>query len=401
MKKLEKDLYIQHAKRLHAILDSSSSFIPYLNRPDFNATIRTELDVLAACERLFPKTRIGKEYSSKSLVQAFNKLTKESFTINTNYKYDDETDLIDSMNYLVTYCNNMFKVNLDDLVAGKKVTATDPHIDLKAKPQYDEDTPRPNSNFAFAGGAGIPLASTPYENPYLLGKAYAKLNDDIKQGKFYRYKTKPRIVPIMKIISVILMILLSLTFIATAVFAFMAQNLQVNVDGEALGLRTIDSGIIYIILSGLLAYPITTTLISLVTGKKKNNANLWFYFNWGFVLMIIGLSFLMIMLDLNKTWLLGYGIVEEEIGTIRYLGYQVWKWMFIALCAIIGANIIPVIIGSICNPKSDPNLIEKKIKEYVDLFSAESGQNPVPPKADVQKPTEVKDSKSKKDTKKK
>ncbi|MCQ2956454.1 MAG: hypothetical protein MJ233_00895 [Mycoplasmoidaceae bacterium] len=75
--------------------------------------------------------------------------------------------------------------------------------------------------------------------------------------------------------------------------------------------------------------------------------------------------------------------------------------MFIALCSVIGANIIPVVVGSICNPKADPAAIEKKIKEYVDLFSAESGQNPVPPKADVQKPTEVKDPKDKKDSKKK
>ncbi|MCQ2956453.1 MAG: hypothetical protein MJ233_00890 [Mycoplasmoidaceae bacterium] len=273
MKKLEKDLYVKHAKRLQAILDSSSSFAPFLTRPDFNATIRTELNVLAACEKLFPKARIGSQYSSKTLVKEFNKLTKASFELDSKYKYEDETDLIDSINYLFTFCNNMFKVNLDDIVAGKKVTATDPHIDLKAKPQFDDEPPRPNSNFAFAGG-GIPLAATPYENPYLLGKAYAKLNDDIKQGKFYRYKSKPRIVPVMKIISVVLMILLSLTFIATSVFAFMANNLQVNVEGEVLGLRTIDSGIIYIILSGFCVYPVVMTLISLVNGKKKNNPNL-------------------------------------------------------------------------------------------------------------------------------
>ncbi|MCQ3915676.1 MAG: hypothetical protein MJ195_02965 [Mycoplasmoidaceae bacterium] len=135
--------------------------------------------------------------TSKALTKQFNKATKETFKINEKFKYDDQTDLIDAINYLVTFCNNMFKVNLDDLVSGKNVTATDPKIDLRAKPDMDDEGPRMNRNFAFAAG-GIPLASTPYENPYLVGKAYAKLTDDMKQGKFYQYKTKPKIILIVK-----------------------------------------------------------------------------------------------------------------------------------------------------------------------------------------------------------
>ncbi|MCQ3915674.1 MAG: hypothetical protein MJ195_02955 [Mycoplasmoidaceae bacterium] len=75
--------------------------------------------------------------------------------------------------------------------------------------------------------------------------------------------------------------------------------------------------------------------------------------------------------------------------------------MYIVILSLLALLLIPMIIGSIFNPKPDPDAIEKKIREYVDLFSAEAGTNPVPPKTDVQKPTDVKPSKTKDDKKKK
>lgn len=397
MKKLEKELYIKHAKRLAAILDEKSTFLSFLTRPDFKQTISNELNVLAASEKLFPKVDIDHKLTAKSLAKQFNKLTKGDFKIDENYKYEDETDLIDSINYLVTFCNNMFKVNLDDLVAGKNITATDPKIDLRAKPEIDEEGPKMNANFAFAGG-GVPLASTPYENPYLVGKAYAKLNDDMKQGKFYRFKTQPKIVPIMKIASSVLMILLSIGLIVMAVFAFMANNLAVS-QGEQHGiLGGIASGVIYIVVGGFAIYPTYMTLKTVV-GKESKNLNSKFHFSWGVIMAVLALSFLMIMLDLNRTWLMPFKI-DNPSGN-PYTGWIGWKIMFIVCCGLIGLNIIPLVVGSICNPKPDPEAVEKRIREYIDLFSAEIGTNPVPPKADQQKPIKEEPSKPSKDTKKK
>lgn len=397
MKKLEKELYIKHAKRLCAIIDEKSTFASYLARPDFNNVIKTQLNVLNACEKLFPKIDLDAKYSSKVLVKTFNKITKDKYSIDENYKYEDQTDLIDSINYLFTFCNNMFKVNLDDLVSGKKVTATDPKIDLRAKAQYDDEGTKMNSNYAFAG-AGIPLASTPYENPYLLGKAYAKLNDDMKEGKFYRYKTQPKIIPTIKLVSCILMCLLSLGLITMAVFAFLANGLQFNVDGKATPLSTISYGVVYILLALFMFYPIVVTMKTIV-GKASKNLNLMYHYAWGFTIAIIALSLLMIMLDLRWTWLPPYDI-DPSSAPITILGHTGWKIMFLVCCGLIVLNVIPVIIGSVCNPKPDPAAVEKKVKEYVDMFAGDMPTNGVPPKADVQKPTDVKKSKSK-DTKKK
>ncbi|MCQ2748202.1 MAG: hypothetical protein MJ223_03030 [Mycoplasmoidaceae bacterium] len=182
---------------MNVIISDGSPFIRFFDRQDFKQVLQNELDVLAACEKIFPKEKVDDKLKAKSLIKKFDSLSKTTLRLNQDFKYDDQTDLIDSINYLVTFCNNMFRVNLDDLVAGKKVTPTDPKIDLRSKPQFDDDQ-RINSNFAFASGIGAILGETPYQNPYLVSKAYEKLSDDMKAGTFYQYKTKPRIIPIVK-----------------------------------------------------------------------------------------------------------------------------------------------------------------------------------------------------------
>lgn len=403
MKKLEKDLYIKHAKRLQAILDEKSTFVPFLNRKDFVAVLKTQLNVLYACEKLFPKVELAAKYSAKSLVKDFNKLTKENFKLDEKYKYEDETDLIDSINYLFTFCNNMFRVNLDDLVEGKKVTATDPHIDLRAKAHFDDEGPKVSPNFAFAGG--IPLAGTPYENPYFIGQAYAKLNDDVRQGKFYRYKTKPAIVPIMKKISIILMIMLQVCLLAAAIFTFVATGLQAHepVSGTTGELNFIFNGVFYIICAAFGIYPLILTIGSM-TGKKGKNPNSKYYFAWPFVLVFVLLGVLFTVMDCISVWISNLDF--PDTASYHYTAYLGFKYILIVASGICGLNLIPVIVGAVCNPKPDAEAVEAKIREYIDLFSAESGFRSVPPRADKQTPVDVKESKKdskhkKDDTKKK
>lgn len=374
MKKLEKDLYIKHAKRLNAILDEKSTFVRFLTRKDFSSVIKTELNVLAACEKLFPKVDLEAKYTAKSLAKSFNKLTKESFKVDEKYKYEDETDLIDSINYLYTFCNNMFKVNLDDLVGGKNVTATDPQIDLKAKPIYDDEQgPGINPNLAFAA-AGASLAGSPYENPYLVGKAYAKVNEDLQNGKLYRFKTQPKIIPIVKWLASIFMILAIAALITSAVLFFVA--------GDAL------QGTFYIIAGAFGIYPLIL-IMGTIVGKKSKNPNLKFYFNWIFILMFIILALIFSINDVIACWI-GDLSQLSELQTTCIL---ILRYTLIVGLAFSGLCIPCMIIGAVKNPKPDNARLEAKLKEYIDMFTAEAGGAPVPPKADVQKPTSVKESK--------
>lgn len=392
MKKLEKELYEKHAKRLEAIININSTFVPYLKRPDFNNAIKTQLNILAICEKKFPKAKLAKKYSSQALVDTLNQITKDTFQVNPNYKYEDDTDLIDSINYLYTFCNNMFRVNLDDLVAGKQITATDPKIDLRAKAEWDDEGKKISPNFAFAGG--IPLASTPYENPYFVGKAYAKLTDDMKQGKFYRFTSKPKIVLIAKWIIAALMVLSVLALITTSVLAFMAADLKLqNAEGEMRTMNdagAIGSGVLYIFVALFSIYPIYI----LLRGLLSKNLNTKYYFSSGLIITFIILTAIIIMPDMRITWLLektGFQITEK--AGQAYVAFIGWKIMYVVTLGIIGASIIPMVLASIMNPKPDTAAVDAKIKEYIDMFTAESVQSPVPPSADKQTPQEDKKTK--------
>ena len=72
--KLDKDLYIKHAKRLQAIINDKSTFLNFLNRSDFNSVLKTQLNVLFACEKLFPNEKVDDKFKAKELVNVFNKL---------------------------------------------------------------------------------------------------------------------------------------------------------------------------------------------------------------------------------------------------------------------------------------------------------------------------------------
>lgn len=401
MKKLEKDLYIKHAKRLQAILDDKSTFVRFLNRKDFSLVIKNELNVLGACEKLFPKVDLDAKCSSKALSKAFNKWTKGTFKVDENYKYEDETDLIDAINYLPTFCNNMFRVNIDDVVSGKQVTATDPHIDLKAKPEFDGEGPKINPNFAFAGAMG--MGATPYENPYLVGKAYAKINDDMREGRFYRFKTKPRIIPIAKWVAVILSMLLILGLLAAGIMAFIANGIEIEASGKTGPLNLISNGIIYLISAAFGVYPLYITMKNLV-GKGAKNHNLKYYFNWGFIVMFLVLALLFGLMDGIPMWMNSFNPTSAATETFRYPAFMGMKVVLMIVVALVGLCIAPIVIGAVKNPKPDTEAVERKMREYIDLFMSDSGQMPVPPKADVQKPKEVKeskkDSKSKKPDKK-
>ena len=74
------------------------------------------------------------------------------------------------------------------------------------------------------------------------------------------------------------MMLLATGLILSSVFAFMADQLSIT-DGKDVGkLGGIASGIIYIIVAGFCAYPITMIMKTLV-GKTSKNLNLKYHFS--------------------------------------------------------------------------------------------------------------------------
>lgn len=396
MQKLDKKLYEKHAKRLEAILNPQSSFVPHLTRLEFNTILKFELNTLFQIEKKFPEEKLENKYHSKSLVKQFNELTKGEFKIDENYKYEDDGDLIDNINYLVTYCKNIFKVDLDDAVEGKKVVASNPNISFTSKTDVGEAPSMDGANAFNMGAMGY--ATSPLENPYLMGKAYAKLNKDIQSGKVYQYKTKPKAIKFVKLSLFILLLLSVAALVLTAIFCFMANGIKFNNSETTAAYSTITSGMFYLISAGFGIYVLVITAQSTFFKKGHVNENSLYSFNWWFYLAYIILALLITLLDLRITWFYSnYGLSLAQTSGTQYIGFKLWGYGIIATSVTAGLCIAPMIIGAVNAPKTDKEKLEEILKTYVNEINSTFPQ----PGPEVQKPVDVKPSEPKKETDKK
>jgi len=71
---------------------------------------------------------------------------------------------------------------------------------------------------------GVNQNLPPYENPFYVMPAQTRIKSEMATGKIYAYKTKPKIVPIIKMICCLTIALLAITELVMAIFIFMANG---------------------------------------------------------------------------------------------------------------------------------------------------------------------------------
>ncbi len=389
MEKLTKDLYIKHSKRLQAIISEQSQFAKYLSKPDFANILQSQLNTVFALQNKF---KGASEVKVENLVKTFNKITKLNFKLNEKFKLDDDADYIDSMNYLVTYCSNIYKVNIDDLVEGKKVTVSEPNVNIK--PEIDDQG---QANGGMFGAMGMGMGAEfmdPKQNPFVVGQASAKLQKEIIAGQFYRFKTKPKAIPIIKWIATILVMLTCVGLILMSIFAFMTHGIQVQPSGggDPQQLSTITDGIFFLLFAGIGVY---NTVTFFQTNLSKN-PNEKFYFAWQILLIFIIGAIFAVLFCINGIFELGFSYIGGS--DIQILGKNAWHYIWFVNIGLTGACIVPIIVGSILNPKVDTGAMDKRLNEIVDSLT--SGYS-MYKKPDVQDPVDVKKKDESEDSKKK
>lgn len=394
MKKLNKELYEQHAKRIEVIVRHQSPFSIYLKRKDFSFIVESQLNILNVLEHKFDDSKIDKKFKVNNLVKLYNGSTGSKFQINDQFKLDDDVDYLDSMNYLVTYCKNIFKVDIDELVSGKQTTVEQP-----VSPINQSNVENINEAAAGAGAFGSMFSMgaeymDPRQNPFILSQASVQLQKEMSEGKFYRYKTKPRAIPVIKWVGAILIILTCLSLILMAVFAFLTNNAKVIVEGSSdpVLFSTITDGIFFILFAGLGVYNLVVFFKSILS----KNENQIYYFQWQVLLIFIIGAIMAVLFGIDGVFLVEYSV--PDLTNIQKLGIQMWKVFWFMSISSVGLCLVPIILASIFNPKVDTAAIDKRLNQIVEQLTSNYGVFKKPT-ADVQKPVDVKKPrKSKKDS---
>jgi len=394
MEKLTKELYIKHAKRLASIVNATSPFAQYLNRTDFINILKLEINVLASLETKFPDDKLDAGLKASKIAADFASLSKTEYKLDEKFKYEDEDDYIDAINYLHTYCKNIYKVDIDELVEGKKVDVAAPDINLGADAHEDAAGAAAMGGMPFMGAMGDMAGMPGMEgmvNPFAYANATARLNKEVKEGKVYQYTSKPKAVPIMKTILSVLLILIAVAFILSSVFAFITNGLAYDYEGKAKTANFVTNGVFYLITAGFAIYVAVTNIIQEVQGKK--NDNIKYSFTWFLYFGLLLLVFLIPLLDLRNTWIIK-DVTITDTTFRKTVGLAGWKILLLIDVALGLLLLIPLIIGAVKAPKVNQEMLQNLISEYMKGFMPK--QTPSTNNVDVQKPVDVKPTEEKK-----
>lgn len=355
--KLNKQIFIQHAKRIQFILNDSSPFLTYLKKESLITVLQSSLNVLYILEHKFVEIKMPTLYSSKSLIKNFNNLCKNDFVIKKPTENLSDDEIIDTINYLPIYCKNIFKVDIDQLIKNKKNINSNNHTDALANiknPQYDINSNYDNNNFFLTDN----FDHANFSN------AAKKISYDFKKGNFYIYQSKTKLIPILKLILIVFLFFLSFALFSCCVFAILSKDLWVAVDGKEgqLGGHAIISGCVYAIIGLMTIYQIYL----LINDFKSKNDNKIYHARVMLPFITIILAILMIAPDIKWTWLINQYIDKVLENQQLILGYyKMWKYLYLSIILLLIVSLIILITTMVFNPKINSKLLFDQLGKYV------------------------------------
>jgi hypothetical protein len=194
--------------------------------------------------------------------------------------YKDSDILFDDINHLTVYIKNIYKFDLDAAIEGRQTQVTTPSVSEAAEPNQPK-------SFAdilpamFGANAGSPdqFANVPPEqNPFYQQAANVRIQQEIKSGKLYLFKSKPRIMPFLKVALSLCLFLAAASAIVLAVGLILVAYVQSSGTNLFNGNSTIIDSVLVIVLavmSGYLGVMIGMPLIKRI--NKKGNDNQLYY----------------------------------------------------------------------------------------------------------------------------
>jgi NADH:ubiquinone oxidoreductase subunit K len=189
--------------------------------------------------------------------------------------YKDSDILFDDINHLTVYVKNIYKFDLDAAIEGKQTQVATPSVG---------EVQEPNQPKSFADilpamfGAGSPdqFANLPPEqNPFYQQAANVRIQQEVKSGKLYLFKSKPPIMPFFKVVLSLCLFFISASAIVFAVGLILVANTQ-----YFSGTNTIVHSVLVIVLATMSSYlgvMIGMPLIKRIS--KKPNDNQLYYLN--------------------------------------------------------------------------------------------------------------------------
>lgn len=351
---------------------SNSQLVNSLNSVSFCDLVLKQISILKFVEE---KENKGSKNKSDKWLDKLNKLNNSTLTL-SNLNYHSNEAALDDVNYIKVYIQNVFKLDLDNLEKGdendvEQVTATPYNAAAGATVGAGAASETSSSNPSFNPFAS-PYGSQGSMEQYIYFAANTRFTQEVMSNKFYVYKTKPKAVPIVKIIMGIILLILSLMIVAKIVLSAIVGNFPITVDsGEqrefAFANYNLASDILFILAALWLAY---TYL------KKQNNDNYKYYIDWkrSSFLMVLFVFFVIYylinyvdLLAIENKWVVN----DQEKNLILITIYLT----FAGVGVFFGYIVFYIISVACLNPKYDGTRCQMRINQIVEEVKNEMSKS--------------------------
>lgn len=335
------------------------------------------------------KYNIESENTSR-YAQAYYAICNKNLLINDDPKlYKNPIELEEKVNYLNTYLINRINMDFKQLEDSLKVTSNESNDEIVKVDSIDK-LDNSNNNFQ-SSGQRMSDEEVLHKSGYTIHdvadqlintQATIILNRNVTNGKVFIYKSKPKIIFGIKIVTFISFIFLMLLSIVSYGI-LMSQNGKLNYNvGNDQNPNIQPFGFVNPLPYIQIILVIIISLISFSLIKNIKNDNARYYMPWGW-LSLYCIFLLIIIMTAGETRLLLFGWdnflnIFKKWNNVTSTGewtessklviqiLEIWKILQYCIYGLIGIIVVCVIIAAIFNPKKDIERMQQLHQQYVD-----------------------------------
>lgn len=302
--------------------------------------------------------------------------------------YKNTIDLQDKVNYLNTYLVNKIGMNVEELensfkAANSNDNSSQPHDDVVETIPINEATTNNNSHRMSDEEVLERSGYTMHDvaDQLVATQASILLQRNIAKGKVFIYKSKPMIIPVIKVLTFALFVILMGMAIASYTVLMLPQTRLFYKPRDAAAtvqLQEISfvSPFPYILILTVLFLALMA--VSVIRNMKNDNAK--FFMPWGWLSFFV-FFFLIITLTANESQILlfnrlgsfdavfkPYNSVDGNwtpaaLEAIKMI--DLWKIFQYITYAALGLIVVCIVTAVIFNPKKDVERIQALLDQYV------------------------------------
>ncbi len=352
---------------------------------EFKELISNSLLILNALNK---KVKTNKVDVNK-LISLFEQKTKSSLDLKSPLKYKDKTEQIDYINYLKTYCLNIFKIDLNKKQSNKVNTPVNKPINI---PQNNSATfvnnNQENPYVAINNFGGVPVE-----------KLKERLTDRLNNSNQFLFDRKPKYYKHLKIGFYALNVVFFFFLVAYIIIMILLNGKDTGFTTgsskqDQIPFVTLFRALILIFYCFILCTSTWKVLKHFYELKKKNkkiNENFWYTNNkfQTFFTIVINVFVLVYLIFPNGDWRHSfdqyYNSVSEELKPI-ILSLIIITY---ALFALISLNLITLVLLQCFAPKFRTDLYQQVVMDEVNKIRDENNNDQVPPTAPEEKSDQV------------